>query len=451
MKHSKKVGYPLPAFARTFFLVAVCGILFAGIAPGALRAQGLSGFERERGRQMLKTIKDDIKKHYYDPAFRGVDIETRFKEADEMIQKAGSNGQVFGIIALTLIGLNDSHTFFIPPQRVTRTDYGWEMQMIGDKCYVVGVKPGSDAAAKGLKEGDELLLVDDMKPTRGDLWKIQYLYKSLRPVPGVRLTVQSPGSQPRALDVMATVKSGKRVTDLTDYSEYMRLIVEDQKDARLNRHRFYEVGDELFIWKMPQFDLPKEKVDDFVDKFRKHKTVILDLRGNGGGYLDTLVRLIGNVIEKDVKIGDTIKRKETKPLVAKSLGERAYKGRLIVLVDSMSGSSSELFARVMQLEKRATVIGDQTAGAVMGAIHHSHKVGLDTVAFYGASITVEDLLMTDGKSLEHVGVTPDELLLPTAADMAAGRDPVLARALELAGKSIDPVKAAALFPVEWRK
>lgn len=451
MKHSKKFVHTLPTSPRAFVRLAVLTLLLAAFAPHALRAQGLSGYERERGRQMLKSIKEDIKKNYYDPTFRGMDIEARFKEADERIQKATSNGQVFGIIALTLIGLNDSHTYFIPPQRVSRTEYGWQVQMIGEKCYVTGVKPGSDAEAKGLKEGDEVLLVDEMKPTRGDLWKINYLYNALRPMPLVRLTVQSPGVQPRVLEVMSRIKTGKRVTDLTDYNEYMRLVVEEQKDARLNRHRYLEVGEELFIWKMPQFDMPKEKVDDFVDKFRKHKTVIIDLRGNGGGYEETLVRLIGNVVERDVKIGDLIRRKETKPLVAKSIGERAFKGRLIVLVDSMSGSSSELFARVMQLEKRATVIGDQTAGAVMGAIHHSHKVGLDTVSFYGASITVQDLLMTDGKSLEHVGVTPDELLLPTAEDMAASRDVVMARALELAGTKTDAAKAAALFPVEWRK
>ena len=59
--------------------------------------------------------------------------------------------------------------------------------------------------------------------------------------------------------------------------------------------------------------------------------------------------------------------------------------------------------------------------------------------------------MSDGQSLERVGVTPDELLLPTAEDLAARRDIVLTRAVELAGGKIDPVKAGALFPIEWRK
>jgi C-terminal processing protease CtpA/Prc len=59
--------------------------------------------------------------------------------------------------------------------------------------------------------------------------------------------------------------------------------------------------------------------------------------------------------------------------------------------------------------------------------------------------------MGDGKSLEHTGVTPDELLLPSGADLAAKRDPVLSRAAELAGMKIDPEKAGAMFLIEWKR
>jgi C-terminal processing protease CtpA/Prc len=432
---------------RRFALAAALFLLALSAQPSA--AQKLGEYDRERGRQMLKTLKDDIKKNYYDPTFRGIDLEARFREADEAIKQAQSNGQIFGIIAQVLVGFNDSHLYFIPPQRPARTDYGWQMQMVGDRCYVSAVKPGSDAEAKGLQEGDIVRAVDGMVPTREDLWKIEYLLYGLRPQAGTRVVVERPGGPPRQLDVLAKVTELRRVTDLTDGNEVMRLIVEQQKASRLYRHRYIDIKDELFVWKMPQFDLPKAKVDAMADKFRKSKGVILDLRGNGGGAEETLLRLIGNFVERDVQVGELKTRKGSKPMTAKTVGDKVYRGKLVVLVDSDSGSSSEVFARVMQLEKRAVVIGDRSAGAVMRAEHHGHQVGMDIVAFYGVSVTDADLVMTDGKSLEHVGVTPDELLLPTPADMAAGRDPVMSRAAELLGIKITPEQAGQMFPVEW--
>jgi C-terminal processing protease CtpA/Prc len=137
--------------------------------------------------------------------------------------------------------------------------------------------------------------------------------------------------------------------------------------------------------------------------------------------------------------------------MAKGKGGNTYKGKLVVLIDSRSASASELFARVVQLEKRGTVIGDRSAGAVMRARRFSYQAGTDKVIFYGASITDADLIMADGKSLEKVGVTPDELLLPTPADMATKRDPVLSRAAALLGIELSPEKAGAMFPLEWRK
>jgi C-terminal processing protease CtpA/Prc len=164
-----------------------------------------------------------------------------------------------------------------------------------------------------------------------------------------------------------------------------------------------------------------------------------------------LKRLLGYFFEQDIKISDLKYRTEVKPLLAESKGNGGFKGKLVVLIDNRSASASEIFSRVIQLEKRGIVVGDRSAGAVMQSKRYGHEVGLETVSLYGASVTNADIIMNDGKSLEHVGVTPDELLLPTAADLAANRDPVLARAAALAGLKLDPDAAGKLFPIEWRK
>ena len=87
----------------------------------------------------------------------------------------------------------------------------------------------------------------------------------------------------------------------------------------------------------------------------------------------------------------------------------------------------------------------------MRAKSYDYKVGIDVVAFYGASITDADIIMSDGKSLERVGVKPDQLMLPKPSELAAKLDPVMSYAASLAGVLISPEKAGEMFPVEWRK
>jgi C-terminal processing protease CtpA/Prc len=419
-------------------------------APSALlpraRAQSLS-FDRERGRAMLSQIKSDLKKNYYDPTLRGIDVDARFRQAEEEIKRAATIGQITAAIAQALLDFNDSHTFFLPPTQSTHVDYGWEMQMIGDKCYVIAVRPKSDAEAKGLKVGDRILSVNGFAPTRADLWKMRYYYQALSLQTGLTVVAQSPGAAERQLALAARVRSGPVVYQ----GGLLELNLEDEKNRRQfkDAHRYYTVGEDLLIWRMSRFNLTKEGVDDMMNKARKKKALILDMRGNGGGAEETLLRLIGNVFERDIKVGDIKRRTETKPLVAKSRGGDIFKGTLVVLLDSASGSAAEVFARVVQLEKRGTVIGDRSAGAVMRSKIYVHTVGADSAIFYGASITDADLLMTDGKSLENTGVVPDKLMIPGGVHLAGGRDPVLAYAASILEVPLDASKAGALFPFVW--
>jgi C-terminal processing protease CtpA/Prc len=269
----------------------------------------------------------------------------------------------------------------------------------------------------------------------------------------MRLNVIKPNGDQLQLDVAAKVEEGKKVVDLRasgqgyDTSDMIR---EAEKDAHLNRQRHVELGD-VFVWKMPAFDQDVVQVRDMLEKVKKRKVLVLDLRGNGGGYVDTLTALIENVFDHEVKIGDLKRRKEQKEMKAKSRGNEAFAGKIFVLIDSESGSAAELFARVVQLEKRGTVIGDRSAGAVMRSRIYSHTIGVDRFIPYAVSMTDADIIMTDGKSLERVGVTPDELKLPSASELAAKHDSVLAYALSLAGVDITAEKAGALFPIEWKK
>jgi len=431
---------------KLWLLLAVL-VFLIWLGPSQTASAQTIGFQRDRAREMLKTLKKDIMENYYDPKYHGIDVEAVFKEAEELLKQAETHGQMYGIIARAMLQFNDSHMFFLPPSRVARLEHGWTMEAVGDKCYIAAVQPGSDADRKGVKPGDLVVSINEMLPDRATLWMIQYL-QFLRPQPTTQFILQSPNEKPRSLNVDAKVTQGKKRTE--SYEDYMRLIDQEERDSRLHRHRWVEL-DEAMIWKMLEFDLEPEKVDDMMNKARKRPALILDLRGNGGGYEVTLLRMIGNLFDHDVKVGDLTRRKEKKPMLAKTRGSDIFKGKLIVLIDGASGSSAELLARVVQLEKRGTVLGDRSAGAVMRARQSSRSLGLDTVIVYGASITDADVVMTDGKSLERVGVTPDELLLPTQMDLQQGLDPVLVRAGELVGLKFDSKKAGALFPVEWRK
>lgn len=418
------------------------------LLSGLLHAQQkMDSMDMDRARQMLRDARDAVKKYYYDPKYHGVDLDARYREFDERIKAATSLNDGLRMVAAFLSGLKDSHTFFDPPMRPYRLDTGFRMQLFGDNAFISRVRPGTDAESK-VHPGDQILAYNTYSVNRVDFRDLSYTYDSLMPQIKTQLDLRDSDGNVRRVMVDSKTQQGRKTFDFAtgvDIAQYIRAL---ENEDHVVRQRYVETGD-LMIWKMPEFFLDDDAVDHMFGIVRKHKTLILDLRGDPGGAAVTLERMIGNVFDHDVKIGDRIGRKELKPALAKTVGGHAFTGKIIVLVDSESASAAELFARVMQLEHRGIVLGDKTSGSVMEAKGYGYSQGVDTIITYGFSITEADLIMKDGNSLEHVGVTPDEVILPTGRELAAGQDPVLARAVELAGGKLDPTQAGKLFPYEW--
>lgn len=429
--------------------VALIALLLT--APGAAQDLPLLGsHERGQAKRMLVAIQAAVREHYYDPAYRGIDLDAHFASAAGKLDQARSMAHAYGIIAQALVAFDDSHTFFMPPEDRTIVDYGWTLRMIGDAAYIIAVKPGSDAEAKGLKPGDRVLQVDQYVPTRRDLWKLRYLLNVLSRRHTVRLVIQSPDdASPRVMDVASNVTQRPKVVDLNlDHLESH--YYDDSREARMARNRFARAGG-VVIWKLSGFDFNPDDVERVMkDGLQGASSLVIDMRGNGGGLVSTLEQIAGRLFDRDVKIGQVRMRKASKPMMAKKRGN-PFTGPIAAIVDADSASAAEILARLIQIEKRGAVIGDRSAGAVMqGRRVGGSLPGATGFTLFGASVTNAELLMLDGVSLEKIGVAPDELLLPTGADMAAGRDPVLARAVALVGGSLDAAAAGAMFPPQWK-
>ncbi len=434
---------------RAFF-VTVC-LVFTVAVFGAEKTDRFPAVDRERVQIMLQVVASDVQKYYFDAKLRGVDWNAKVAQAREKIAQAPSYDTALLEIAAVFETLNDSHTSFDPPSDPFPQDYGWKFQMIGSHCYVTQVRPKSDADGKGLKPGEEILSLDGFTPARDSLDRMEYVRNILLPQPRLQVEFRDLSAKIHKVDIVAKVRQKRAMTDLNEDTGRDawegRLEAEDER--RLRRPQIKELNPTLMIVKLPVFNLSEIAEDEIIGKARKHSTLILDLRGNPGGRVTCLQDLLSGVFDHDVKIADRVTRDSKTPMAVKRKRQNPFTGHVIVLLDSRSASAAELFARVVQLEKRGTVLGDRSSGSVMESKFYPHKVGGNPYYYYAVSVSEADLIMTDGESLEHVGVTPDETILPVAADLANGRDPVLARAAESAGATLSPEQAAKLIPYQW--
>jgi len=403
-----------------------------------------SKLAREQALGMLDEVKEILAEYYYDPKFRGIDLNERINTAKTRVKTLQYNWQMFRVLVQLVMELDDSHTSVFLPGRTDHFQYGFVTQMLGNECFVISIKRDSDAFKQGVRVGDQVLRLAKFKPNRNDLWKINYYIYRLDPSEKIDMIIRKPDGSEKGLVALA-----KTMTD-KEFKAEQKARKERQKE-KYEPFKCKEISKEVIGCKLFSFVVDKNDIDKMMKQASAYPKLILDLRGNGGGYVFIEEYLLSHFFRREVKIADMVTKKKTEKRSTKPLGKEEYKGEVAVLVDSDSASAAEMTARVLQIEKRARIFGDVSSGSVMTSIQVPFMSLLEATTYdaavirAGMSVTIGDVIMSDGTRLEHTGVIPDEAVVPTADALVERTDPLLAYAAYKFGATLSAEDAGKFY------
>jgi carboxyl-terminal processing protease len=170
--------------------------------------------------------------------------------------------------------------------------------------------------------------------------------------------------------------------------------------------------------------------------------LILDLRGNGGGYLASAVDVASEFIDEGVILTERFGDSHEEVYRADG-GGLAVEIPLVVLIDGGSASASEIVAGAVQDHGRGWIVGEPSFGK--GSVQNWHPLDDESGA---VRVTIARWYTPDGRSIEEDGLLPDIEVAITEDDVTAGRDPQLQRAIELLlGQTSSVPAITATLPV----
>jgi len=374
---------------------------------------------------MLNLVSKDVQNNFYDDALKGLDWPALTEQARQRIRSAEELGQMDGAISALLYQLHDSHTVFIPPKRKIKAVYGFKAKPFANNIFVYEVDKDGPAAKAGLQLGDQIVGVNNLHAVRETFFDMMRYLTVLDPRVELDVEVAQNGSI-RVVKVPATV--------IPQPAQYFFSFIETGRDsdAQERLYDFKKYDDGIQYLRVRTFLMPSTEIVGMIKPLRDAKVVILDLRGNGGGRLSTMAELMGQFVSELFEMATSVSRKKkSEPIRVKALSPHIT-SPLYVLLDSASASASEMFARSMQIHKRAVLIGDRSSGRVNSAQFFWQPIGSWEGVEFGTEIAVSKVVMENGEELENRGVTPDEFCVPTPEDLRTERDPCLDRALAMA-------------------
>lgn len=370
----------------------------AGVSPAATAAQAPEGADLAPFFKVWKLLDENY-------------VPTKMADATTTSVEDKVWGATEGLAA----SLGDPYTVFFPPQQnkmftsEVAGDFGGVGMEIGinkdGALSVISPLKDTPAARAGVRSGDLILAIDGTDTTN---LSVDDAVAKIRGKEGttVKLELQRGSGKPFTVSVVRGTITLPTV------------------DAKL-------LPSGIFYIKVYTFNaLAPQKFRDALRQFADSGSnkLVIDLRGNPGGYLDAAVDMASWFLPLgDVVVTEDYGAKQA-PTVDRSRGYDVFDGgnaKIAVLIDGGSASAAEIFSGALRDHHKATLIGQQSFGK--GSVQELFTITPNT----SLKVTIARWLTPDGKSISRQGITPDITVPnPTEAEAAAGTDPQLDRAVQ---------------------
>lgn len=362
--------------------------------PGGVTVFSKDDYENYKEFQKLFSVKDTLYKAY----------DGEINEED----------LVAGAIKGMTNSLNDPYTVFMDKKeyeefsKETQGTYAGIGVMIKkndkDMIEIVTVYDNSPAQKSGLKKGDVIARVNGTNVTGSDMNK------------AVTMMTGEVGKS-----VVATVLRDNALIDIT------------MKTAKIERNTIEGeiISDKIGYLKIREFD--KNTSDNLIKELgvlnsKDMKGIIIDLRGNPGGYLDQVIKVASNFVKKGEILTSTIDKYNEKQEY-KSTGGISIGLPMVVLVDEGSASASEIFTGVIKDYKLGTIVGKTTFGKGVVQTLYDTKDGT------ALKVTISKYYTPSGENIHKIGIKPDvEVEYPKdlyGKEYDRSKDPQFGKALEI--------------------
>ncbi len=429
------------SIVTVFFALA----LFTGCAAKQ-KMSSLTPEDKRLNMESFDYIWSTIKEKHWDPEMNGVDWDGLKKELRPKVEVATSKAEARAVMQELIGSLGQSHfaVFSESAYKGIKNNNedgngdnseedsglpdGWTgitTRVIDGEAVVISVEKDSPADKAGVKTGWIVVKVNDDK--------IKSAMKE------VAKEFEDPKYKKAVLSFVANHKlEGNK-------GESIKILFKNENNKKTEKELIFceKKGDYVVFGNLPpmyvwietrrldsnigyiafnSFMNPGKlmtKYNNAMMEFMDAKGLIIDLRGNGGGIAAMAMGMSGWLVDKEEQHLGTVYMKGTELKLIVYPRPISFKGPVAVLVDGLSGSSSEFLAGGLQDIGRAKVFGDNTIGAALPSIIERLPNG------DGFQYAIANYISAGGEALEGKGVIPDVEVLYSRASLLEGKDAIL--------------------------